>query len=97
MSVIAHSIRPACGREGEAASRSQTDRRDALAGGRYGLYVMQPDGDAVQDISWRGLQAPVEAYIMKEFEGGRHRVPGRSCRLSTQFFAKRAFVRTRFH
>ena len=31
---------------------------------------MQVDGDAAQDISWPGLQAPVEAYIMKDLRAG---------------------------
>ncbi len=58
------------GRGGEAARRSRADRRDALAGGRDGLHVVQLDGDAVQDISWRGLQAPVETYKKKELRAG---------------------------
>ncbi len=41
-----------------------------IAGGRDGLHVMQLDGDSVQDISWPGLQAPVEAYIGKAIEYG---------------------------
>ncbi len=41
------------------------------------LLVAQLDGDAVQDISWPGLQAPVEAYIKEGFEGGRHSLPHR--------------------
>lgn len=66
------------GRGGETAGRSQTDGRDALAGGQDGLHVMQLDGDAVQDISWPSLQAPVEAYILKKaIEGGRHSLPHR--------------------
>ena len=58
MNVIADSIPPACGpRAGEAAGRSQTDCRNALASRRHGLHVMQLDGNAVQDISWPGLQS----------------------------------------
>ncbi len=70
-------FRRCAGRAGEAACRSQTDRRDALAGGQIGLDVMRLGGDAVQDISWPGLQAPVEAYNKEGFEGGRHSLPHR--------------------
>ncbi len=36
----------------------------------YVLLAMQVDGDAVQDISCPGLQAPVEAYKKKELRAG---------------------------
>ncbi len=36
----------------------------------YVLLAVQVDGDAVQDISWPGLQAPVEAYIRKDLSAG---------------------------
>ncbi len=39
--------------------------------------AIQVDGDAVQDISWRGLQAPLEAYIKEGFECGRRSLPHR--------------------
>ncbi len=43
-----------------------------------GLHVMQLDGDAIQDIFWRGLQtAPAETYIKKAIECGRHSLPHR--------------------
>ncbi len=38
---------------------------------------MQLDGDAIQDISWPGLQAPGEAYNKEGFEGGRRSLPHR--------------------
>ena len=34
------------------------------------LLAAQVDGDAVQDISWPGLQAPVESYKRKELRAG---------------------------
>ena len=51
---------------------------DALAGGRYGLLVIQLDGDAVQDISWPGLRSSGGGLKIKEqIEGGRHSLPHR--------------------
>jgi hypothetical protein len=41
------------------------------------LLGVQVDGDAVQDIPWRSLQAPVETYIKKGIEGGRRSPPRR--------------------
>ncbi len=38
---------------------------------------MQLDGNTVQDISWPGLQAPVEAYMKEGSECGRHSLPHR--------------------
>ncbi len=41
------------------------------------LLPLQVDGDAVQDISSPGLQAPVEAYIKEGVECGRRTLPHR--------------------
>ncbi len=39
---------------------------------------MQLDGDAVQDISWPGLQSSSgDLYIKKAIEGGRRSLPRR--------------------
>ena len=43
----------------------------------YVLLAMQIDGDAVQDISWPGLQAPVEAYKRKQLRAGAAALPSR--------------------
>ena len=43
-----------------------------------GLHVVQLDGDAVQDISWRSLQSSSgDLYIRKAIEGGRRCLPSR--------------------
>ncbi len=68
MTVI-DSIPPACAEhEGMFTFRGHT---------HYVPLAVQVDGDAVQDISWPSLQAPVEANIKKAIEGGRRSPPSR--------------------